>query len=76
MTYNITATAYSGGTITPAGSVAVSKGGNQTFTITPNAGYKVGRVVVDGRYKGAITTYTFTNITSNGHYIKVWFYRL
>ncbi|MEN8258821.1 MAG: hypothetical protein ABFS09_13250, partial [Thermodesulfobacteriota bacterium] len=76
VTYTITATAYYGGTITPAGSVAVSKGGSQTFTITPNAGYKVGRVVVDGRYKGAITSYTFDNVTYNGHYIKVWFYRL
>ncbi|MGV1099823.1 InlB B-repeat-containing protein [Thiovibrio sp. JS02] len=74
VTYVITATAYAGGTISPAGSVAVSKGSDQTFTITPNAGYKVGRVVVDGKYKGAITSYTFTNVISNGHTIKVWFY--
>ncbi len=75
VTYTITASAYYGGTITPAGAVAVSKGGSQTFTITPNTGYRVGRVVVDGRYKGAITSYTFDNVTYNGHYIKVWFYR-
>ncbi len=73
ITYNITATAYAGGTITPAGIVAVSTGSDQTFTITPNAGYRVGRVIVDGRSKGAITTYTFTNVTRS-HYIKVYFY--
>ncbi|MGB9247401.1 MAG: hypothetical protein WCB35_06585 [Methanoregula sp.] len=35
-TYTITASAGTGGTITPNGSVNVAFGGNQTFNITPN----------------------------------------
>ncbi|MGV1099632.1 RCC1 domain-containing protein [Thiovibrio sp. JS02] len=74
LTYTITATAYAGGTISPAGPVDVSKGGSLTFSITPDAGYRVGRVVVDGKAKGAITSYTFDNVTSAGHTIKAYFY--
>ena len=61
--YTLTATAGSGGTITPA-SAKVNSGGSQTFTITPNAGYTVVKVLVDGVSKGAITSYTFSNVTA------------
>jgi len=74
VTYTVTATAYNGGTITPSGAVQVSKGGSQTFTITPNAGYRIGRVLVNGKNMGAISSYTFTNVTYSGQYIKVYFY--
>ncbi|MBI4765385.1 MAG: fibronectin type III domain-containing protein [Deltaproteobacteria bacterium] len=61
----ITATAGSNGSITPSGSVSVNSGANQTFTITPNSGYRVSGVTVDGASVGAVTTYTFTNVTAN-----------
>jgi hypothetical protein len=61
-TYIITASAGAGGSISPSGSVVVIRGESQTFTITPNAGYVVSGVVVDGTQLGALTTYTFTNV--------------
>ncbi len=63
-TYTITATAGANGSISPSGTVTVASGADQTFTLTPNAGYAVGVVTVDGVNKGAITTYTFTNVTA------------
>lgn len=37
--YLINATAGTGGTISPSGTLSVSPGGTQVFTLTPNAGY-------------------------------------
>ncbi len=47
-------------------------GGNQTFTITPNTGYRVVNVLVDGASVGAVTAYTFNNVTAN-HTISATF---
>lgn len=60
----ITATAETGGTIFPDGSVVVTQGTNKTFMITANTGYVISSVVVDGVHQGAVSTYTFTNVTS------------
>ncbi len=68
----ITASADIGGTITPYGTTGVNDGANQTFTITPNAGYDVATVLVDGVSQGAVTTYTFTGVTAN-HTIRATF---
>jgi hypothetical protein len=64
-TYTITASAGPNGTISPSGTITVDYGGNQTFTITPNTGYNISDVVVDGVSMGAVTTYTFSNVTTN-----------
>jgi uncharacterized repeat protein (TIGR02543 family) len=64
ITYAITATAGANGTISPAGAVVVNQGGNQTFIITPDPNYHVADVLVDGVSVGAVTTYTFTNVTA------------
>jgi hypothetical protein len=61
----ITATAGTGGSISPEGLVGVNNGGNQEFTIAPNIGYHIVDVQADGVSVGAVTTYTFTNVTSN-----------
>jgi hypothetical protein len=71
-TYTITATAGIGGSISPSGNVSVNNGSNQTFTITPNSGYGMADVKVDGVSKGTLSTYTFTNVTSN-HTIEASF---
>jgi hypothetical protein len=63
-TYVINASATTGGTISPSGSVNVAYGTNQTFTITPNPGYSITAVTVDGTSQGAITSYTFNNVTA------------
>ena len=63
--YAITATAGTGGAITPSGNTTVNSGGSQTYTITPSAGYSVGSVTVDGASVGAPPfTYTFSNVTA------------
>ncbi len=59
------------GSISPSGS-SLSYGSSKTFTITPNSGYSVDQVEVDGANLGAITSYTFTDIASN-HTISATF---
>jgi hypothetical protein len=61
----ITASAGSGGSISPTGAITVNYGDSKTFTITPNSGYKISNVKVDGGSVGAVSTYTFTNITTD-----------
>jgi hypothetical protein len=63
--YTITASAGSNGSISPTGAVTVASGASRAFTITPNTGYKVSNVLVDGASVGAVTTYTFSNVTAN-----------
>lgn len=60
---NITASAGTGGTISPTGVVAVPYGTNQLFTVTPACGYSITNVLVDGVSQGALATYTFNNVT-------------
>lgn len=71
-TFIISSSASAGGVISPSGNTAVNLGNSLTYTITPNAGYSIQDVVVDGVSKGAITTFTFTNVTS-GHTISASF---
>jgi flagellin-like protein len=71
-TFTITASAGSGGTISPSGAVSVNQGANQAFTIAANTGYHVSAVTVDGTSQGAITTYTFTNVQA-AHTISATF---
>ena len=63
-TYNIGAGAGAGGSISPSGSVPVNSGASQTFTITPNSGYAIASVLVDGANKGAVGSYTFSNVAA------------
>jgi hypothetical protein len=72
LTYTITAPAGSGGSINPEGTITVNHGGSQTFTITPDTGYEIADVLVDGVSVGAVPTYTFTNVTAN-HTIEASF---
>ncbi len=70
--YTLAASASSGGTISPSGEVAVDHGASRSFTITPDAGYHIDSVVVDGVNRGAVGTYDFTNVTA-GHSIAAFF---
>lgn len=60
--YTITVSAGAGGKISPSGKVSVREGYNQTFSITPEEGYKVKEVRADGQSLGALTSYTFENV--------------
>jgi hypothetical protein len=71
-TFAITASAGANGAIDPSGSVSVSYGGTQSFTINPGTGYHVLDVLVDSVSVGTVTSYTFTNLTEN-HTIAVTF---
>ncbi len=64
-TYTITASAGAGGSINPSGAVVANHGVNQTFTITPNTGYSIADVLVDGSSVGAVTSYTFPGVVVN-----------
>lgn len=61
----ITATAGSGGTISTGKTVSVRVGDSAGFTITPNKGYEIADVKVDGKRIGAVASYVFTNVRSN-----------
>ena len=63
--YTISASAGNGGTISPVGTSNLVSGGNQTYTIAPATGYHVSDVFVDGASVGAVTSYTFSNVTAN-----------
>ena len=63
--YTITSSAGSNGSISPLGSTTVYYVGSQTYTITPNTGYVILAVTVDGTSQGAISSYTFSNVTAN-----------
>jgi F5/8 type C domain/Fibronectin type III domain/Divergent InlB B-repeat domain len=63
--YTIAASAGSGGSINPTGSVVISQGASQTFSVKPNTGYKIAGVTVDGASVGAVSSYTFSNVTAN-----------
>ena len=70
--YTITAISGSDGSISPSGAVTVDAGTSRTFTMTPDSGYEVIQVLVDGGSVGTPTSYTFSNITSS-HTISVAF---
>lgn len=70
--YTIRSSAGTGGSISPSGSVSVEKGCDKTFVITPNDGYEIKDVLVDGISVGAAGAYTFKNV-KNAHTITASF---
>jgi len=71
-TYTLSATASENGSIDPAGETVAEHGASQTFAITPNEGYHIANVLVDGESVGTVASYTFENITSD-HTIQATF---
>jgi hypothetical protein len=70
--YTITASAGPHGSINPSGDVIVNQGSDKSFTITPDTGYSIADVLVDGSSVGAVSSYTFTNVTED-HTISATF---
>jgi hypothetical protein len=70
--FTITATAGPHGAISPAGATSVAQGASQTYTITPDAGYVLDKLLVDNVAKTAASSYTFSNVTAS-HKIDVTF---
>jgi hypothetical protein len=67
VSYTVTVIQSAGGSITPAGPVTIypDQTTQPTFTISPDDGFRIDNVVVDGVDQGKITTYTFTDLNSN-----------
>ncbi|MEQ1833800.1 MAG: Ig-like domain-containing protein, partial [Candidatus Eisenbacteria bacterium] len=61
----VTASAGSGGSVSPNGTTSIAQGGSVTITITPAAHFLISSVVVDGVSAGTPTSVSFTNITAN-----------
>jgi parallel beta-helix repeat protein len=70
-TFTIVASAGAGGSISPSGSVSVAYGYDQTFTVTPNSGYQIVSVLMDGVL--ATAPYTFFDVVADGHTISATF---
>jgi len=70
--YTITASAGTGGAISPVGDISVPQNADQPFTITPAYGFLLDDVLVDGNSEGPITSYTFPDVTAN-HTIEASF---
>ncbi|SPF33524.1 hypothetical protein SBDP1_1130019 [Syntrophobacter sp. SbD1] len=69
-TYTITATKGTGASLSPSGKITVKSGASKSFSIGSASGYLVSEVIVDGVSVGAVTRYTFSNVTAN-HTISV-----
>ena len=70
--HTIKAASGANGTVSPSGWTSVREGWDQTFTITPDKGYAVAKVLVDGKSVGAVMSYTFKNVTKD-HTIEAVF---
>jgi len=70
--YTITAQAGSNGSVTPSGITSVAQGASQSYTITPNSGFAVATLLVDGVTVAKSTTHTFANVRAN-HTISATF---
>ena len=73
-THVITAFAGEGGAITPEGDIRVTSGSAQTYTVTPESGWQIRAVIVDGNDVGAVPSYTFRNVKKD-HTISALFER-
>jgi hypothetical protein len=68
----IHATAYSGGAITPSGSIEVPELGSITFHILPDPGFVIESISIDGQHCNPDPEYTFTEVCEN-HSINATF---
>jgi len=72
LAYAITPSAANGGNISPGAKTTIDRGDDITFAITPNTGYQIGEVIIDGASVGAVSEYTFAD-TRLDHVISAVF---
>ena len=70
--FRISASAGTGGSISPSGSSGVTFGSRISYTISPETGYRIQDVRIDGISAGTVSSYTFTDIRSD-HTIEAIF---
>lgn len=61
----VVASAGAGGAISPDGEILVLDGADRVFTITPDSGYKISSVTVDGVSQGPVGVYTFADVAAD-----------
>jgi len=71
-TYTITASAGTGGGISPSGKITVTQGKSERFTFVPENDYVLKHVLVDGVSVGAVNEYIFERISAS-HTIEAIF---
>lgn len=68
----ISASATTGGSISPSGTVSVDKGNDQAFRVTVKRGYELTDLIVDGESYGPLESYVFRNVDED-HTIRAVF---
>ena len=63
--YTVTATAGKGGSINPDGETEAAEGESITYTITPDSGYMISDVLVNGASVGAVASYEMADLSGN-----------
>ncbi len=70
--YNVETELVGNGTVTPSGNTTASRFDTLTYTFTPDEGYKIKDVKIDGVSVGPVMTYTFEGVTCE-HTVSVEF---
>lgn len=70
--YAIVASCNVGGTLDPAGTAIIAHGKSMTYKFTPNEGFAIAKVLVDGVNVGKVSSFTFKNVSSK-HTLQVVF---
>jgi|GEM_PF-6353780 len=70
VTHTVTESHGSGGYVTPSGVSNVTAGSSLDFNITPNAGYRINEIRLNGVLQSIINPFILSNITQN---LYVWF---
>lgn len=73
--YSISVSGTAGGKLSPAGNAVVVAGNSMTYKFTPNDGYVISKVIVDGKDVGRVSSYTFSKVNAN-HTLKVVFEKM
>ncbi|MCB2181088.1 MAG: right-handed parallel beta-helix repeat-containing protein [Desulfobulbaceae bacterium] len=63
--YNISVLTVGNGSISPDGILYIKAGETKTFYITPDAGYQIEYVLVDNVSQGAVSQYTFEDLSGD-----------
>ena len=71
----ISASAVGGGSISPSGEIKLREGSDRTFVCTPDSGFYLYELLVDGKSVGAPSSYTLADV-SGEHSILAVFRRL
>jgi len=73
--HSVNVSSNGGGRVSPDGHITVREGESLTIHIRPHSGYRVAKVIVDGRNVGSRQSYHFSHIR-NSHRVHVVFERV